>query len=218
MVDAAASAGTALEVVDLGCLRGDHRIFEGLSFTVNPGTILQLAGANGSGKTSLLRILSGLAAPYGGTVRWQGMDIHQHLQEWHRHLCFTGHLAGVAGALTARENLKVAIALGVTAPRITLDEALRSVDLIRHIDTTATRLSAGQRQRLVLARLVLSQAPIWLLDEPLTALDSDGKRLVERLLAAHIRRGGLAVVATHQPLDVGQLTLTNLYLRGNTVQ
>ncbi len=213
MVDAALGADNTLEIVELACVRGDHLVFDGLTFTVPPGGIVQLVGANGSGKTSLLRILSGLASPYSGKVRWRGVDIHQHLHTWHQNISVTGHLAGVSFALTARENLEIALALVGNAPRGGIDDALSAVGLAERIDMPAGRLSAGQRQRLALARLALSSAPVWLLDEPLTALDHDGKRLVEQLLDTHTRRGGLAVLATHQSLDPRHLNLRSVELR-----
>jgi heme exporter protein A len=203
-----------LEIEGLTCLRGEHIVFEALRFAVEPGTILQLIGPNGSGKTSLLRILSGLASPYAGTVQWRGTDIHQHLQLWHQQVCVTGHLAGVAGALTARENLAVALALNAELTHGGIADALAAVGLAGYAEVLAARLSAGQRQRLALARLVLSSAPVWLLDEPLTALDHDGKLLVEQLLEAHTRRGGLAVLATHQDLDSVRLQIQNYHLQG----
>lgn len=214
MANTSAGVPKSLEAVKLSCVRGDRLVFEALEFTLVPGEVLQLVGANGSGKTSLLRLLSGLALPYAGTVRWDGRDVHQQRLFWHRNLCVIGHLSGVSASLTARENLAVAVALGAGGLHANVVEALGVVGLSTCIDTLAARLSAGQRQRIALARLVMSKAPVWLLDEPLTALDLDGKRLVESLLRTHTSRGGLAVLATHQPVDSSNLNVRNFQLRG----
>jgi heme exporter protein A len=212
MLDAGASTQDALEVADLACVRGDRLIFEALEFTLAAGDILQLVGSNGSGKTSLLRILCGLAAPAAGNVRWRGLDVHQHPLLWRENLCVMGHLSGVSGSLTARENLAVTLALSANAPRCGIEAALATVGLTKQLDTPAAHLSAGQRQRIALARLALTTAPVWLLDEPLTALDLDGKEIVAQLLRTHAEHGGLAVLATHQPLDSADLKVSSFQL------
>ena len=201
----------ALKVTNLECIRGDAVVFSGLCFELQAGEILQVTGGNGSGKTSLLRILSGLARATAGTIEWHGADIDGDRAAWQAAVSYLGHLNGTTGALSARENLNFTLAL-VGRPPAALDTILYRVGLAQLADTPAARLSAGQRQRIALARLIQSDAPIWILDEPLTALDGSAKRLIEDLLTDHAATQGLAVVSTHQPLTVAGRTLRQLDL------
>jgi heme exporter protein A len=194
------SARGQLTARNLECLRGDRLVLRGLSLTLQGGEILQVVGANGSGKTSLLRILSGLSAPTAGEVCWRDDDIHRDPTRWRSELLYAGHAAGASPNLTVAENQRFALALVGRPPRVALGTALARVGLANYAATMVGRLSAGQRQRLMLARLLQIPAQAWLLDEPLTALDEDGKHLLENLLTDHAAAGGLAVLATHQHL------------------
>src|SRR5580704_5124462 len=166
-----------LEVTDLACRRGGRRVFDHLSFALGAGELLALTGRNGSGKTTLLRALALLVRPDAGTVRWQGADVRAEPETWRGRLAWLGHLEGLKGDLSVRENLLVA-------------ERLRGA------------LSAGQRRRVALARVVLSQAPIWLLDEPLNALDAPAQAAFRVVLQKHLAAGGRAIAATHADLGI----------------
>jgi len=202
-----------MAAVHLSCVRNDRLLFQRLAFAIEPGEILRVEGPNGAGKTSLLRILAGIAAPEDGSVLWDGRDIARYRAEYALDRRYLGHHNGHSLALTARENLRLAAALQGESPASEgLDECLAVVGLAQAAVTPVLQLSSGQRRRLALARLLLGPARIWILDEPLNALDAEGRALVARLLAEQATRGGIAVVSTHQPLatpaGVRQQTLT----------
>jgi heme exporter protein A len=186
----------------LSCLRGDRLLFRDLSLRVDAGQALQVRGPNGCGKTTLLRILCGLTLPEDGTIRWRGRALASHDPDYLRELRYIGHSDGVKLALTPRENLAIAMALGSGADPAALEAALTRLALAPFMDVPCRALSAGQRRRVGLARLTLGGACLWLLDEPFTALDTTGIDTVRALIEAHLDGGGCAVLTSHQPINL----------------
>ena len=200
-----------LETENLECERGGRVLFRGLSFALKGGELLRVAGANGRGKTSLLRILCGLLSPNAGKIRWNGDPIQAQREEYSRQLVYLGHAPAVKEDLTAAENLRIACTLaGVAIPDGSIQESLKKFG----IDNASfvKQLSQGQRRRAALARLVLSgSVPLWLLDEPLAALDAAAAALVEGLIAGHVARGGMVIYTTHQEAHIeGALRVLDL--------
>lgn len=196
-------ASSFLDVSDLACRRGGRKVFERLSFSVGAGELLALVGRNGSGKTTLLRALALLVRPEAGSIQWQGADIRAEPEAWRSRLAWLGHLEGLKGDLTVAENLLAAERLrGASSAEDRLDSALVAFDLSSLAARAVRTLSAGQRRRTALARVVLAQAPLWLLDEPLNALDAPAQSAFRAALKKHLAAGGLAVAATHADLGV----------------
>lgn len=207
-----------LQALDLACVRGDRRLFRGLSFAVESGQVLRVEGANGAGKTSLLRLLAGLGLPAAGEVHWQGRPVRRQREAYGAALVYLGHLTGLKDELTPIENLRVDAGLagiggsGASPDDAALLGALRTWGIERQARLPLRVLSAGQRRRAALARLQLSVAPLWILDEPFTALDVDAVRQLGAVIDAHLSRGGLAVVTSHQDVPVGAARMRSLRL------
>ena len=205
-----------LETLDLACLRGDRRLFRGLNLAVAPGQLLRVEGANGAGKTSLLRLLAGLALPAAGAVHWAGQPIQRQREAYAQALLYLGHLGGLKDELTAAENLQIEADLsgmpGVDGARIAA--ALDGWGLARQARLPLRVLSAGQRRRAALARLQLSTATLWILDEPFNALDVDAVAQLGRQIEAHLAAGGMAVVTSHMDLPIAPAQLLSVRLHG----
>ena len=202
-----------LEAQKLAARRGFSKLFAGLSFRVGAGEALFVTGANGTGKTTLLRALAGLSAPIAGEIRWQGQRVTPFGPELRAAVAYSGHLPALKDELTAEENLASLLALEGTAPsRESLTGALDGVALSRQRSLPARVLSQGQRRRIGLARLSLVSRPLWILDEPLAALDAAGAELLTRILGGHLANGGLAVVATHSALALPSTRVSSLAL------
>jgi len=192
-----------LEAQNLAARRGLAQLFSGLSFRVGAGEALVVTGANGTGKTTLLRMLAGLSAPAAGEIRWNGTPAVPFDPALRAALAFAGHLPALKDELTAEENLASLVALaGEAVSSEAIREALDNVALTRQRALPARVLSQGQRRRIGLARLALLPRPLWILDEPVTALDAAGTELLARIVAGHLAKGGLAVAATHAPLGL----------------
>lgn len=202
-----------LEVSNLACSRGDHRLFSGLSFTLHPGQIMQVQGRNGSGKTSLLRTLCGFIMPDEGKICWRGDDVRDLDEAYCAEMIYLGHLNAIKDELSALENLQISAGLSgieLTEPDALL--ALRRMGLKGRERLPARVLSQGQQRRVALARLLVSRAHLWILDEPLTALDVGAVSLIGELIGEHLSRQGMVIFTTHQPLDVTGVEMRSLSL------
>jgi heme exporter protein A len=197
-----------LEAAELECERGARTLFRAVSFVVAPGELLRVAGANGSGKTSLLRLLCGLVRPSAGEVRWKGQPIARLKEDYARELVYVGHAPAVKDDLTPRENLEIACRLGGQPTR---SEALaEALERLRVPGLPVRKLSQGQRRRAALARLLVSEAPLWLLDEPFATLDTQGISLLNGLLEKQVDGGGAVVYTTHQEAGVRNTRVVDL--------
>ena len=212
--DAGADQQSAiLEAKNLEVQRGDRRLFTGLSFSVCSGTLLHVEGRNGSGKTTLLRVLCGLMLPQEGSVLWNGSSIHSLREDFASLVSYFGHLNGIKDDLTGLENLKISAELdGWRVSEEHLWHALDSAGLDGIEDLPVKVLSQGQKKRMALARLMLSQSPVWVLDEPFTALDVKAVESLEARIATHVAAGGIAIITTHQEVALTSGTLERLSL------
>jgi len=201
-----------LDVKNLYCERDERVLFENLSFSISKGEVLQIEGQNGSGKTTLLRILSGLSDAFTGQLYWQQQPIDEVLEDFFQSLLYVGHLAGVKAALTAEENLAWMMKLAPHLNKLSLAQALEKVGLFGFEDVPCYTLSAGQQRRVGLARLYLSSAPLWILDEPFTALDKQGVAEKEALIAQHVHNGGMVILTTHHNLAIPNKTVRRINL------
>ena len=202
-----------LEVSNLACSRGDHRLFTGLNLTLQPGQIMQVQGENGKGKTSLLRTLCGFILPDEGKISWCGNDVRDLNEEYFASLLYLGHHNAIKDELSALENLQISAGLA----GIELDEkqaifALRRLGLKGRERLPTRVLSQGQRRRVALARLLVGDAKLWVLDEPLTALDVGAVALIQDLIGQHLASQGMVIFTTHQPLVMGDVEIGRLSL------
>lgn len=186
--------------------RGDRHILRGVSLELRSGEVVQLTGSNGAGKTTLLRLLGGLIYPEEGRVLWCGTNIREDLRAYHAQMAYVGHEPPLKSDLNARENLRywVGVRRPVTASDI--DKALDEVAADEWRERATRTLSAGQKRRVALAGLKLIGAPLWLLDEPTTNLDTAGQSLVNRMIEEHVRSGGMVIAAVHHELSLASMT------------
>ncbi len=208
---------TLLEIDDLSLFRGQRCLFAGLSFSLSAGQVLQLVGDNGSGKTSLLRALCTLLPLETGTLTWRSEPLPQGRDNYLAELCYAGHADAIKLDLTPRENLAFYASLS-NVPAHHIDTVIDKVGLAAQRDLPCRLLSAGQRRRVSLSRLLVSKAVLWLLDELLTALDAKGRALVAGLIAEHAAAGGAAIFTTHQPLSLDGVRVDPLDLNAIQVQ
>jgi len=191
-----------LEAVDLECVRGDRPLFSHFSFGLAPGELLHVRGRNGSGKTTLLRTLCGLTHPAAGAVRWNGADINALGDEYRDQLSYIGHSNGIQGELTPEENLRVDVTLSGNSDAEIIRATLERLGLAPYLHFPSKVLSQGQKRRLALARLFVQKKSLWILDEPLSALDVSSVALMTELLVDHLERGGMIVMTSHQEIEV----------------
>lgn len=188
---------------DLGCVRSEREVFHGLSFELGAGEALVIVGPNGSGKSSLLRLLCGLLPPAAGAILWEGRPISEDREAHRARLHYAGHAEALKPLLTVAENLRFTAALAGPVEPAEVMRALAAFDLARLADFPCRILSAGQRRRVVLARLLVRRAPLWLLDEPVTGLDAASIVALRRRLEDHRAGGGMVALATHVDLGLG---------------
>ena len=198
-----------LKGTDLSCIRDDRVLFEGLAFELVSKQVLLLEGKNGSGKTSLLRILCGFREPDAGQVFWCGEAIND--SQYYADMAYVGHLDGVKKELTVLENLKVSLALSRLG-QYSIEQALTKVHLDGYDDALVQALSAGQKRRLSLARLLITKNIVWILDEPFTSLDKQGIALIETLMSEHCANGGMIVLTSHHDIDLHSVDVQRINL------
>ena len=186
--------------------RGDRHVLRGISLDVHRGELMHVSGPNGTGKTTLLRVVSGLLRPEKGSVAWQGRSIAAAAAEYQDALAYASHEPALKGDLTALENLRFTVGLKRRVTAAELRSSLERTGVANCADLPARVLSAGQRRRVAMARVLAFRADLWLLDEPFTNLDGSGSSLLSALLAEHVGQGGLALVVAHHELNVAAQT------------
>jgi len=191
-----------LSANDLTLFRGERCLFKGLSFALNTGELLLLEGRNGSGKTSLMRAIAGLLSLESGEILWDGEPVRVQRQAFHGALVWMAHRVGLKADLTLVENLRFEAHLRPQSGA-DFDEVVKRLDISRLKRLPVRSLSAGQQRRVALARMMLAQAPLWLMDEPFTNLDREGRALVMKLTDEHLEKGGMCIMAAHQDVEIG---------------
>ncbi len=202
-----------LQANHLSCIRDDRILFSGLSFSLEPGQVLLLEGKNGCGKTSLLRILCGFREADEGEILWCERAVND--SRYHADMAYIGHLDGIKKELSVLENLKMSLAISRPG-KFDIERALDKVHLSGYEDTLVQALSAGQKRRLSLARLLVTHNVLWILDEPFTSLDRQGIKLIESLMLEHVGDGGMIVLTSHHDLtlhaaDIQRIDLTTCH-------
>lgn len=204
-------ATTVLSAQGLCCERDDRILFQGLDLDVRSGDLIQLAGPNGAGKTTLLRLLAGLNRDFEGQVGWNGQSIYDDYYAYANQRLYIGHLSAIKKMLTPLENLRWFLSAWPEIKDDAIWHALEQVSLAGYEDVPCHQLSAGQQRRVALARLLITPTPLWILDEPFTALDKQGVEWLEGLLAEHVKRGGSVLITSHHALtDIPSLQRVEL--------
>ncbi len=202
-----------LETRELSCIRNDRLLFENLDFALESGQMLVVEGPNGCGKTSLLRILTGLRLAENGQVLWRGEPIDRVAGDYFEQVAYVGHHDGVKHELSCLENLRLARAMGLPS-QIDLDDVLEQVNLYAYGETEVGSMSAGQKRRLALARLLATESLLWILDEPFTSLDKSSMSMFESMFERQLERGGLIVMTSHHDISLPRQSVQRLRLGG----
>ncbi|MBT0724105.1 cytochrome c biogenesis heme-transporting ATPase CcmA [Rosenbergiella sp. S61] len=201
-----------LQALNVSCYRDERVLFKDLTFTLSAGEIMQIEGENGAGKTTLLRLLTGLSRPDEGVISWGDQSILHHCEGWPQQMLYLAHLPGIKQVLTAYENLRF---YHPKASREAIYQALEEVELTGYEEIPVAHFSAGQQRRVALARLWLTDATLWILDEPLTAIDKWGVSTLNAKFMAHLARQGIIVLTTHQDLPASAQPIRKLRLSGD---
>ena len=201
-MDQQVNENNSLVAEGLSCLRSEELLFKDISFNLSSGEVLQIEGANGSGKTSLLRILCGLVLPEEGFISWNGEDIQKIRSKYVQDMHYIGHTNGIKAELSPLENLVVAQSLTTPRREYSCEDALAQMGIEELADIPVRKLSSGQRRRVALSSLLISEARLWLMDEPFTSLDDSSRLLVKQMIETHAKNGGLVVIVTHDPLEL----------------
>jgi len=199
-----------LKVKNLACWRNEQILFSNLSLSLSPGNILFLEGENGSGKTSLLRILCGFRLPDEGEIHWENEPAAS-MPEYFQNISYVGHKNGIKDELTVEENLNLMRSMA-TAEEIKTEDVLKQIGLFKKADVLSRQLSAGQKRKLALARLMMTNNSFWVLDEPFTSLDTASVSFFESLIKRHILRGGLLILTSHHDIDLSGLSVNHFNL------
>lgn len=206
------SLSNHLAVKGLSCSRGRRELFSGLDFDLHAGEALLIEGENGTGKTSLLRLMASLTPPDSGVIEWSDRSIHEVLSEYRSLICYIGHLPAVKSELTVSENIQLFCSLEPNPVEADVATLAMEAGLRKRLRVPCGRLSAGQKRRLSLLRLLVAPRPLWILDEPSTALDADFITRLEQWIEQHLSRGGMAVVSTHRELQLRNSPVRQLCL------
>lgn len=202
-----------LQGINLECVRGDRKLFSKVNFTLESGGLMQVQGPNGSGKTSLLRMLCGLSNPAAGEILWNGTSIRTRDNDYFAMLTYIGHLSGTKDDLTVIENLQISSALaGFEVDIEEARDALERIGMAGRDQLPVKVLSQGQRRRVALARLLVCKTTLWILDEPLVALDVAAVKLIQGFLEQHLQHGGMVIMTTHQEIDIQAKSIMQLQL------
>ena len=207
------SSSALLETRNLSCNRNDRQLFEDLNFALEPGEMLVVEGPNGCGKTTLLRILTGLRLADGGEVLWRGEAIDRLAGDYYEQVNYVGHHDGVKQELSCLENLRLARAMGIPSAR-DLDDVLEQVNLYAYGESEVGSMSAGQRRRLALARLLATDSMLWILDEPFTSLDKSSMAMFSEIFEKHLECDGIVVLTSHHDIELPSRAVKRLQLGG----
>ncbi len=199
-----------LEIKNLACWRNEQLLFQDVSLSLSPQNVLFLEGQNGSGKTSLLRILCGFRLADEGEINWNNESVTS-VPEYFQNISYVGHKNGIKDELTVEENLNLMRSMA-TADEIKTDDVLKRIGLFKKADVLSRQLSAGQKRKLALARLMMTNNSFWILDEPFTSLDTASVRFFESLIQKHISRGGLLILTSHHDIDLSGLSVNRFNL------
>ena len=197
---------------NLTCVREDKILFQNLTFNAQAGEIVQVEGPNGVGKTSLFRLIIGLSLPYSGDILWNNQSTSEDRESFHEKLLYLGHKSGIKPELTCLENLQFFQKMHPSYESIDLSNIIAKVGLAGYEDVITAQLSAGQQRRVALARLWLNDCPLWILDEPFTAIDKSGVAVLESLIVEHAKNGGIVILTTHQDLKISENLLSKVTL------